>query len=472
MDELIASDNMGRMCLVLFTDLVDSTHFSAAAGDSAADAFWSHHDIAGRDLIRQWHGVEVGRSDGFLVLFSRAADGLGFALGYHAMLAAMHPPMTARVGAHWAAVKVRRNRPADVASGATPFEIDGLIVPAAARVMAVARGGQTLFSSDAVAALRADGDAPPHDVVNHGKWRLKGLPQPLELLALAEPGARTEPPVDAPKGYRVLWRDGLWMPVAISPGNLGSELDAFFGREADLRTLAGLFEEGARLVSLLGPGGVGKTRLAQRYARGWRGDFPGGVWFCDLTTATAINGIGLAVAQALDVPLGRADPVQQLGAAIAARGYCLLVLDNFEQLTAYAVATIGVWLHAAPEVRLLVTSRELLALPGERVVSLDPLAVEAACQLFTQRVQASGTSYVDNPTDVAQLVELLDRLPLAIELAAARARTLTPAEQLRHIRTRFRLLAVRGGRPSRHATLRATPRWSPAAGRSVSRRRG
>ncbi|OYU42869.1 MAG: hypothetical protein CFE44_21570, partial [Burkholderiales bacterium PBB4] len=249
---------------MLFTDLVDSTQLSAAAGGAAADSFWAHHDSAGRDLIRQWHGLEVGRSDGFLVLFSRAADGLGFAMGYHALLSALQPPMAARVGAHWATVKLRRNRPADVAGGATPFEIDGLAVPAAARVMAVARGGQTLFSTDAVAALRLDDGVPAHVVVPHGYWRLKGLPQPLELLALAAPGAQTEPPEDAPKGYRVQWLDGLWTPVATAPGNLGAELDPFFGREADLRLLASLFEDGARLVSLVGPGGMGKTRLGQR----------------------------------------------------------------------------------------------------------------------------------------------------------------------------------------------------------------
>ena len=460
MDERFSSDDMERKCLVLFTDLVDSTHFSAAVGGTAANAFWAHHDRTSRDLIRQLHGVEIGRSDGFLLLFERAAGGLGFAQAYHAMLAALDPPLTARVGAHWGPVKLRRNNPADVACGATPFDIEGLIVPAAARVMAVARGGQTLFSAEAVAALGADGDAPPHDVVNHGRWRLKGLPQPLELLAIAAPGAQTEPPADAPKGYRVLWRDGQWTPVGALPGNLGSELDTFVGREADLRMLARWFDDGARLVTLLGPGGMGKTRLAQRYARGWRGDFPGGAWFCDMSTATGVDGIGLAVAQALDVPLGRADPVQQLGAAIAARGHCLLVLDNFEQLTACAAATIGVWLQAAPESRLLVTSRELLALPGERVLSLDPLATDEACRLFTQRVQAAGVPHAGNEVAVAQLVELLDRLPLAIELAAARARTLTPADQLRRIGERFRLLAVRGGRPSRHATLRATIDWS------------
>lgn len=460
MEDRIGSEETQRMSLVLFTDLVDSTHLSAAIGDAAADALWADHDRAGRDPIHRWHGVEVGRSDGFLVMFDRAADGLGFALGYHAALGALHPPMSARVGAHWGRVKLRRNLPADVVGGATPFEIDGLIVPSAARLMSVARGGQTLFSAEALAALGNECNAPPHDVMRHGHWRLKGLPQPMELVSLSAPGAQIEPPQDAAKGYRVRWQDGLWIPVATSPGNLGSELDALVGREADLRALAEGFEAGARLITLVGPGGMGKTRLAQRYARSWRGDFPGGTWFCDLTTATGVDGIGLAVAQALDVPLGRADPVQQLGLAIAARGPCLVVLDNFEQLTAHAEATLMVWLRAAPEARLLVTSRELLALPGELVLLLDSLSVEAACQLFQQRARASGTLHIGDAVAVAQLVELLDCLPLAIELAAARSRVLSPAEQLRHIGARFRLLAVRGGQPSRHSTLRATIDWS------------
>lgn len=455
---LVTSDDTEQMGLVLFTDLVDSTQLYAEAGDVVAHSFWVRHDQAGRDLIRRWRGLEVGRTDGFLVLFERAGDGLGFAHDYHLMLAGCRPPIRARVGAHWGAMVLRQNSPTDVSAGATQFEIDGLAVPTAARVMSAARGGQTLFSAVAAAALEAD--VPVHEYVSHGHWRLKGLDEPLELVELSAPSALAAPPEGSTKAYRVVLRDGLWVPVGALPGNLAPELDEFIGRTQDLRTLVGLFDGGARLVTLIGPGGIGKTRLAQRYARSWRGDFPGGVWFCDLAPARGVDGIVNAVALALGVPLGRSDPVQQLGAAIAARADCLLILDNFEQLTVHARATVGAWLRAAPQARLLVTSRELLALTGEHLVTLEPMAVGEAARLFADRVHAAG---VHDPLDeiaVSKLVRLLDCLPLAVELAAARASVLTPAEQLRRIGERFRLLTARRGQPDRHATLRATIDWS------------
>src|SRR5207344_1196163 len=97
----------------------------------------------------------------------------------------------------------------------------------------------------------------------------------------------------------------------------------------------------------------GKTRLAVRYARHWLGDYPGGAWFCDLSAARTLDGIAHAVAQALDVPLRGADPLQQLGAAMAARGPCLLILDNFEQVSCHAEATAGYWLENAQHLRIL-----------------------------------------------------------------------------------------------------------------------
>ena len=395
-----------RLRLVLVTDLVDSTQFTAAAGDVAARAFWTQHDDAGRDLIRLWRGVEVGRSDGFLVLFDAASDGLGFALGYHAMLAAWpagaQARIKARVGAHWGPITLRRNRPADVAAGAIAFEIDGLALPLAARVMSAASPGQSLFSASAVSAFGAS--TPAHERAGHGHWRLKGVADPVELVELFSAGVLTQPPVDTEKAYRVVPRDGLWVALRDLPGNLGREPDTFVGREDDLRRVAAAFDGGARLVTLLGPGGMGKTRLAQRYARGWLGDHAGGAWFCDLAPARSTEGIVAAVAQALDVPLGRADAVQQLGTAIAARGNCLLVLDNFEHLTRHAAALVGAWQRAAPQARLLVTSRELLALPGEHVLPLEPLSAAESSLLFGQRLRSAGLA---EPIDSAAVAELL-----------------------------------------------------------------
>lgn len=446
---------------LLLTDVVDSTQLNDRLGDAVMAPLWAAHDRAARDLMREHGGTEVGRSDGFLVLFPTATAAVGFALAYHRGLAALSPPLSARVGIHVGPVELRRNSAEDTARGATPFEVDGVALPTAARVMAAAGGGQTLLSASAFAAL----DAPKSwRVQSHGHWRLKGLTEPIELLEIGDDGqAPFVPPADSTKAYRVLADGGLWRPLRELPHNLPAEPDAFVGRREALQALAHRFDDdGARLVTVLGIGGIGKTRLALRYARSWLGDFPGGAWFCDLSAARSADGVLHAVAQALDVPLGKADPVRQLGAAIAGRGRCLVILDNFEQVAAHAQATLGSWLTGTHDAAFLVTSRELLGLPGERTLALEPLARTEACDMFSQRMAAADMAAPASAADddaIASLVELIDRLPLAIELAAARARVIPPREQLQRMGDRFKLLASRSGRLDRQATMRAALDW-------------
>ena len=165
--------------------------------------------------------------------------------------------------------------------------------------------------------------------------------------------------------------------------NLPGERDAFVGRAAELRALAQRLDAGARLLTVLGPGGTGKTRFVRRYGLTWLGDWPGGVYFCDLSDARSLDGIHSAVAIALGVPLGRDDAGLQLGHAIAGRGRCLVILDNFEQVVEHAPATLGRWLDRAAEASFVVTSRERLHLPGEEVLPLEPLPLESeAIELF------------------------------------------------------------------------------------------
>ena len=249
-------------------------------------------------------------------------------------------------------------------------------------------------------------------------------------------------------------------PGLASRHNLPAERDPFVGREHDLDALTARLSGGARVLTLLGIGGLGKTRLALHYAHQQLHVWQGGVWFCDLADAHDLEGVVRAVAAALSVPLGR-DPVTQLGHAIAGRGRCLVILDNFEQVTAVAQETVGRWLDIAPEARLLVTSRERLGLPGETVLVLTPLEEDAAVALFTARSLAVGGQIgPDDVPTVLALVRLLDQLPLAIELAAARSRMMSPASMLSRMKDRFRLLSAPSGRPDRHATLRAMLDWS------------
>ncbi len=449
----------GRCACVVSTDVVDSTRVHTLLGDDAMAALWAEHDAAARELIRRSGGVEIGRADGLLALFDDAAQALAFAHGYHAALAALQPPLAARVGAHHGPVTLRENPAADRELGAVPLEVDGLTLPIAVRAMAVAGGGQTVLTR---ALWDAAGDEAAAAARSLGHWRLKGVEAPIELLAAADAPAAAMPPQESPRAYRVLQRAGLWVAARELPHNLPAERDPFFGRQAPLAALQARLDEGARLLTLLGPGGVGKTRLALQHARGWQGDFPGGTWFCDLSAATSASGVHHAVAQALGVPAGGADAAAALAAAIGARGPCLLVLDNFEQVARDAAATVGRWLEACAEARFVVTSREVLGLPGEQVFAVAPLERTDALAMFQDRAAAARGDAAggDDEAAVAELVELLDRLPLAIELAASRARLMTAAQMRERIGQRFQLLAARGGRIDRQATMRATLDWS------------
>jgi predicted ATPase/DNA-binding winged helix-turn-helix (wHTH) protein len=252
-------------------------------------------------------------------------------------------------------------------------------------------------------------------------------------------------------------------PVREIRHSLPAERDTFVGRAEELDGLAQRIQSGARLVSVLGFGGIGKTRLVARYGRSWLGEFPGGVWFCDLAPARSIDGVVSAVAQGLGVPLGRDDPVVQLGHAIAGRGRCLVILDNFEQVTRHAQTTLGRWLDRAEQACFVVTTREVLGLPGEQVLALPPLPPAEGIALFVQRAKAARSDFdagTQEQSVIALLVDLLDGLPLAIELAAARVRVMPPRQLLQRMSQRFKLLASKGGRLDRQSTLRTAFDWS------------
>jgi predicted ATPase/class 3 adenylate cyclase/Flp pilus assembly protein TadD len=444
---------------LLLTDVVDSTLLAERLGDAAAAELGAVHDRVARDLLRAWRGREIDKTDGMLMLFDAAADALGFAIAYHAALAALPQPLKARAGLHFGAVILRNNPPEDVAHGAKPLEVEGIAKPLAARVMSLALGGQTLLTAEARAAL---GETALR-VVSHGFWRIKGIAEPVELFEAGADDAPFTPPPDSAKVYRVVRHEDMWLPRREVRHNLPAERDAFIGRRDSLAALARLFDSGVRLVSVLGIGGTGKTRLALRFAWTRLGDYPGGVWFCDLALARDVDSLLHAVAQGLDVPLGVGDPLLQLGHAIAGRGPCLLILDNFEQIARHAERTLGHWLDRAPEARFLVTTREVLGLLGEQSLALPPLARDDANDLFLQRAAAAQHGFMPAGADrqaIPALVELLDGLPLAIELAAARVRMMSPSELLARMHERFRLLVATGGRRDRQATLRAAFDWS------------
>lgn len=444
---------------LLLVDIVDSAALAERLGDEAMARLWAMHDRAARDLLRHWRGREIDKTDGFLLMFGHAGDALGFALAYHGALAALPAPIRARAGLHVGPVTVRENVARDIAQGAKPLEVDGLAKPVAARVMSAALGGQTLLTAAARDAL----GPLAQRVVSHGHWRFKGLPEPMELFEVGDDGAPFTPPPDGAKAYRVVQREGAWQPLREIRHSLPAERDTFVGRHTAMLDLARRFAHGARLVSVLGTGGAGKTRLATHFGWTWLGDHPGGVWFCDLAPARGIDGLVHAVALGLEVPLGRADAVEQIGLAIAGRGHCLVILDNFEQVARHAEDTLGRWLDRAPDAQFLVTSREVLGIGGEVALALAPLPWTEAESLFVLRASAARHGFQPGDDDraaITDLVRLLDGLPLAIELAAARARVMSPRALLARMSERFKLLASAGGRRDRQSTLRAAFDWS------------
>jgi predicted ATPase/DNA-binding winged helix-turn-helix (wHTH) protein len=233
-----------------------------------------------------------------------------------------------------------------------------------------------------------------------------------------------------------------------SPSRPPFERDPFVGRQQELDELDRCLDGGARLVTVCGPGGCGKTRLV---VHRWQQDEA--VLWVDLSEARDLDGLVGAVGRALDVPLLQ-QPIERLAHVLAARGPCVVLLDNFEQLVSFAEPTLGAWLERCPQATFVVTSREVLAVRGEHVLQLGPMAPGDAQQLFSRRAAAARADFQPGEDAIPELVELLDRLPLALELAAARVRTLTPPQILARLSDRFALLTAR------HTTLWDTLDWS------------
>lgn len=281
------------------------------------------------------------------------------------------------------------------------------------KVTEISQGGQIVLTAEAWASVEEVGagllDA---DVQDLGCHRFAGREEAARLYQIL------------PWSLSNRTFDSLQTGVELRT-NLPDDPGLFIGRDRLLLAVERYFQKGRRVVVLKGTGGIGKTRLALRYAgmhvHEYRG--AGGVWFCDLSDARSIDGICHAVARALGISLRSRSmqATQQLGQALAARGRCLLVLDNFEQITRYAQFTVGLWARKAPRLRMLVTSRHRLRVEGEAVVELTPLDSEEAAELFCAKVEGLRPDLEVHPEDphVQQIVSDLQCLPLAIELAAA-----------------------------------------------------
>ena len=262
---------MSEIRALLLTDVVDSTKLSESIGDAAIAEVWAAHDRAARDLLQDHHGREIDKTDGMLLLFEAVADAAAYALAYHRAVAALPVPLVARAGLHLGpVVSCARTSADDIARGAKPLEVDGLAKPIAARIMSLARGGQTLLSADARAALSAEGLL----VQSHGHWLIKGIATPLELFEVGESEAAFASPGDGEKGYRVVRSGERWLPAREIPNNLPQQATSFIGRERELDEIKDRLAQ-TRLLTLLGMGGLGKTRLSLQAAAEVMAEYPG-----------------------------------------------------------------------------------------------------------------------------------------------------------------------------------------------------
>ena len=304
--------------------------------------------------------------------------------------------------------------------------------------------------------LSADRTQRPADaraVADSLRSLLGGLPPAPALDALVQ---------DVAAGGDGRRLTGIERAVTLGPtttsgpaGNLGDDLDGFVGRAADLAALGTAVGE-ARLVTVLGPGGTGKTRLARRFGRAQQLAYPGGVWFVDLAESRDTAGVLASVSAAFGLRLRGSEEVDRVGYALAGRGPLLLILDNLEQVVEVA-PTLSRWLALSPTTVILTTSRERLRARGERVVELGPLPEDDAVALLLERARAARPGLTPDEETLRSIAVQLDCLPLALELAAARLRLMSPEAVLSRLGERFRLL--RGGR-GRQATLQSTLQWS------------
>jgi len=462
---------MSAIKALLLTDVVDSTRLAEKLGDSAMAAIWAVHDRVSRALLGPWRGREIDKTDGMLLLFDHCADAVGFAMEYHRALATLPTPLAARVGLHVGPVILRENAAEDIARGAKPLEVEGLAKPVAARVMALARGGQTLLSAAAREAL----GPCAHKLVSHGHWRIKGVADPIELFEVAAADASFAPPADGDKAHRVVWMGDWWLPVNEIPNNLPHQATSFVGRDRELEEIKGLLSA-ARLLTLVGMGGLGKTRLSLQIAAEQIHDFPDGVWFIDLAP---ISDPALIVSEAAQVLGVREEPdrpmLQTLCSHLKGKR-ALLILDNCEHVVKASAQMANAILKTAPHVHILASSREALHAPGEQCYPVLPLPVprrdddlealarSTAVRLFVERVQQHKPGFELTEREapaVAELVARLEGIPLALELAAARIRVLSVADINTRLHDRYKLLTG-GSRvlQQRQQTLRALVDWS------------
>jgi len=439
----------------LLTDIEGSTRLWESVPD-AMEVALAQHDRLLAEVIASHGGVVItarGEGDSFFAVFPSALAAVEAAGACQLRLGTDDWPEGAvprvRMGLHTGEAHVQDGD-----------YIDHAPINRCARVKAAAHGGQVLITKathDLVRGRLGGG----FGLMRLGEFRLRDLAEPELIYQLTH----TDLPADFPP----------IRTVAERPGNLPVPVSSFVGRERELaQTVAALGE--ARVVTLTGTGGVGKTRLALQAAAQAAGRFADGTWLCELAPIRDTARVDDAVAAVFSVTARAGQGTREALAEFLRGKQLLLVLDNCEHLIEGAAALAGNLAQSCERLVILATSREALGIDGERLVPVpslelpragadqDTIAEAAAVRLFTDRAAAVKPGFevtAGNAAAVAAVVRRLDGIALAIELAAARVPTMTPAELARRLERSFAVLAGgRRGGVAHHQTLWATIDWS------------
>ncbi|MDQ1605240.1 MAG: hypothetical protein QOE01_3085, partial [Actinomycetota bacterium] len=395
----------------LFTDIEGSTRLLQELGATGYTGALGEHRRVIREACAAHRGVEIDtQGDAFFFAFATAGGALAAAAE---MTEALAPgPVKVRIGVHTG----------------TPLLTDegyvGRDVHRAARIAAAGQGGQVLVSATTAALVELE-------LADLGEHRLKDLAAPERIFQL---GGGTFP------ALRSLHRTNL--PIPATP---------FLGRDGELAEVQSLLSSGdTRLLTLTGPGGTGKTRLALQAAAEVSDSFPDGLWWVPLAPLRDPRLVLETAAQVVGSKNGLAEHIRDKA--------MLCLFDNFEHLVD-AGAKLADLLAACPNLRILVTSRERLRVPGEQTYPVPPLSAPDAEALFVARARAVDPSFVPSEA-VVDLCRRLDELPLALELAAARTALFSPKQLLERLSGRLDLLKGDRGADPRQQTLRATIEWS------------
>jgi predicted ATPase/class 3 adenylate cyclase len=427
---------MAKEDAFLFTDIEGSTQLWQDHSEAMAKAL-ALHDAALQGAVESAGGTVFKHTgDGIAARLTSADAAVEAAVTIQRQLREVDWPATGalrvRIGIH-VGEAVQRDG-----------DWFGTSLNTTARLMGAGHGGQILVSGS---AWKAASETTKWHVIELGTHRLRDLAEPMTVWQVAADGLDDDfPPLRTLDAYA---------------SNLPRNLASFVGRD-DLVGEAVQDLQASRIVTLTGLGGIGKTRLSQQIGATTLPTYPDGVWFIDLSSVSRAEEVAPSVGRVLRVRPRTTEPIATTIADSLRDSHMLIIPDNCEQVTDGAADVVEAVTATAPSVRFLATSREALGVDGELVIPLPGLDDAAAVALFEERAQATGSGYElgEDRATVAELCRRLDGLPLAIELAAARTRSMRPAEILDRIDQRFRFLRGTKRTTERHQTLRAMLDWS------------